>query len=76
MLRKIKPHLPEEFVKRYEEDIEKMDRLSVGLRYRFDTWDFRGNKEDLYCETIGSDLWLSNMQSALDDLIDCCQQKP
>ncbi|WP_265615629.1 hypothetical protein [Alteromonas aquimaris] len=70
MLRKVRPHLPENIVKDYENDILKMDGLPVGLRYRLDAWDFRGNREDSYNDTIGSDYWLNRIQEALSKLID------
>lgn len=70
MMRKIRPHLPEAFVTEYEGDIFKMDDLPVGLRYRLDAWDFRDNREDYYCDTIGSDYWLERILEALAKLID------
>jgi hypothetical protein len=70
MMRKVRPHLPENIVTEYEGDILKMDGLPVGLRYRLDTWDFRGNKEEYYYDTIGSDYWLNRNLEALSKLID------
>lgn len=70
MVRKVRPHLPEDIVKDYEDDILKMNGLPVGLRYRLDAWDFRGNSDDYYNETIGCDYWLKKIQEALSKLID------
>jgi len=70
MMRKVRPHLPENIVTEYEGDILKMDGLPVGLRYRLDTWDFRGNREEYYYDTIGSDDWLNRNLEALSKLID------
>ena len=70
MLRKANPHIPSELISEYEKEIEKLDLLPVGLRYRFDTWDFRDNQETLYYETIGSDNWLEKLYEFLSSLID------
>lgn len=72
---KVRPHLPENIAMEYEEDILKMDGLPVGLRYRLDTWDFRGNRQDEYYDTIGSDHWLKKIQEALSKLIDFSNEK-
>ncbi|MDP4535593.1 hypothetical protein Q3O60_05295 [Alkalimonas collagenimarina] len=68
MIAKAKPHLPQDWIEQYEVPLLKLDNLPVGLRYRLDAWDFRGNKEELYYDTIGSDVWLGEIHSALIEL--------
>lgn len=70
MLRKVRANLPESIVEEYEADLLKLDGLPVGLRYRLDTWDFRGNREEYYYDTIGSDSWLDRVFDALAKLIE------
>ena len=70
MVKKVRPHLPEDIVENYEEDILKMDGLPIGLRYRLDAWDFRDSREDYYSDTIGSDYWLNRIKEALSKLIE------
>ncbi|WP_222428553.1 hypothetical protein [Thalassolituus sp. C2-1] len=70
MVRKLEGELPEELFDKFKEDILKMDELPVGLRYRFDTWNFEDNKEALYLDTIGCDRWLESLYSALEQLIE------
>ena len=70
MLRKVRANLPERIVEEYEADLLKLDGLPVGLRYRFDTWGFRGNREEYYYDTIGSDSWLDRVLDALSKLIE------
>ncbi len=47
-----------------------MTVLPVGLRYALDGYDFRDAKEDLYYETIGSDVWLEGLKAAALKLAD------
>ena len=61
--------IPDEIYVNYTSDIQLMDKLPVGLRYRYDAWSFRGAKQDLYYQTVGSDLWLQKMTTALTELI-------
>ena len=70
MWAKLSNFIPNEMYVNHTLDIQQMDKLPVGLRYRYDAWSFRGAKQDLYYQTVGSDLWLQNMATALTELIE------
>ncbi len=70
MMRKVEPHLPDTIDEKHKIALIKLNDLPVGLRYRLDTWNFRGNREYLYYETIGSDSWLDTVHNALKVLVD------
>ena len=69
MLKDAEPYLQPGFKDKYGDQILSLDSLPVGLRYRLDAWDFRGNKEDFYCDTVGCDSWLQLLHEALKELI-------
>lgn len=66
----ISDHLPKELVEQGNPFVEQLTELPVSLRYRFDAWDFEGNREALYGETIGSDVWMNSVYAFLDTLVD------
>ncbi len=47
MVRKLDGEIPAEVLEPFKDDLLKLDQLPVGLRYRFDTWSFKDNKEAL-----------------------------
>ncbi len=59
MVRKLDGEIPAEVLEPFKDDLLKLDQLPVGLRYRFDTWSFKDNKEAL--RTIGCERWLENL---------------
>lgn len=75
MVRKLDGEIPAEVIEPFKDDLLKLDQLPVGLRYRFDTWSFKDNKEALYWDTIGCDRWLENLYKALDELINHINSK-
>ena len=75
MVRKLDGGIPAEVLEPFKDDLLKLDQLPVGLRYRFDTWSFKDNKEALYYDTIGCDRWLENLYQALDELINHINSK-
>lgn len=75
MLRKLDGKIPAEVLEPFKDNLLKLDQLPVGLRYRFDTWSFKDNKEALYRDTIGCERWLENLYKALDELINHINSK-
>lgn len=69
MLKDSAPYLQPGFIDKYEDQILSLDSLPVGLRYRLDAWDFRGNREEFYYDTVGCDSWLQLLHEALKELI-------
>jgi hypothetical protein len=53
----------------------KIDCLPVGLRYRLDAWSFEDNKIDIYDETIGSNVWLGEVEQSLKTLIELANEQ-
>jgi len=72
LLNKAKPHLPRDLLEKHGERIIDLSKLPVGLRYRLDAWDFHGSQEELYYNTIGSDVWLGELHKCLQALIGIC----
>ncbi|MDF2186050.1 hypothetical protein O1O06_15005 [Grimontia hollisae] len=75
MVRKLDGEIPVEVLEPFKDDLLKLDLLPVGLRYRFDTWNFKDNKEALYYDTIGCDRWLESLYKALEELIEHINSK-
>jgi len=48
---------------------DQLDQLPIGLRYALDGYDFRDAKEELYYDTIGSDVWLENFRKYVGQLM-------
>lgn len=55
------PHLAEEILGSVSAACDHLQSLPVGLRYRLDVMDFMTNREEEYCNTIGSDNWMKSM---------------
>lgn len=70
LIRKAGPYLPEDFFGNYGESLADLTKLPVGLRYRFDAWEFYDNQEELYERTIGDNSWLSLVHRALTCIIE------
>lgn len=75
MVRKLDGEIPPEVLEPVKDDLLKLDQLPVGLRYRFDTWDFKYNKKELYSDTIGCNRWLESLYKTLDELIEHINSK-
>lgn len=67
---KIEKHLPDGFVAKYKPCFQVLSELPIGLRYRFDAWDFHDNQEQLYAQTIASQAWMELVLSGLEELIE------
>lgn len=65
----VREYLAGELVDTGSPFIDRLAELPVGLRYRFDAWDFEGGREALYGETVGSDVWMSGLYGFLDSMI-------
>lgn len=60
--------LGEAYTKEMAAICSQLSDLPVGLRYRLDAMDFHRNKESLYYDTIGCDLWMARLLSVCETL--------
>ena len=66
----VRPCVEPSIWERFNQFVESLDCLPVGLRYQLDGADFRKVNENFYYETVGSDAWLDALHGATKLLAD------
>jgi hypothetical protein len=66
----VRPCVEPSIWERFNQFVESLNCLPVGLRYQLDGADFRQVNEDFYYETVGSDAWLDALHDAIKLLAD------